>query len=44
MLNTFLEFVGVISSTPVFDISSLPQNKIDWIIEMEKKFFGNIRC
>ena len=36
MLNTFLEFMGIISSTPGFDISSLPQDKIDWILEMEK--------
>jgi len=36
MLNTFLEFLGIISSTPGFDISSLPQDKINWILEMEK--------
>ena len=36
MLNTFLEFMGIISSTPGFDISSLPQDKIDWILELEK--------
>jgi len=34
MLNTFLEFIGVISLS--FDINFLSQDKIDWILEMEK--------
>jgi capsule polysaccharide export protein KpsE/RkpR len=36
MLNTFLEFLGVMNSNPGFDINCLPQDKINWILEMEK--------